>query len=548
MKVLITGGFGFLGQKLCRLILAHGEAVGADEAKHKVSEVLLFDSAPAPPSGLVQDPRVRTASGDVADAATVDALVDQDGIIVFHLASVMSGQGEADFDLCVRVNIQGTRNLLEACRRRKGSKFIFASTGACYGERPEGLPETDATKLLPHTTYGMTKACCELMINDYSRRGFLDGRVARLPTVVPRPEVNSGLPAAFSAVIREPLKGQDVELPVRPDMPHAVCGFRVLVHNLLRLAELPQAVFAGRVDRCMNMPSLSVTLADLEEAVRDVVRDPSRLGRVTYKPDEALCAKLSTFHRDMDASRARGLGMLGDSCASALAVDFAAEYLDPGLLKPVLELRQEPRHNLVLANEAVRVFRTEFPPGDSTLTHAHRVDSLYFFLGGAEVRNTKEGAEPLDDTLAAGEVRYGDHCSCPLVHTVANRGSSGMFCLDVELARFDAEAPTEPAAKRPRASGADPPAGLVLTKERRGARVYELEVPAGSAWHGALPYARMLTVVRSGPTKVLGWPGDGGKGERLLLPADVFFSYGPQELSLEVAGEVPLKLWLVELL
>lgn len=545
MKVLITGGFGFLGRQLCKRILALGELVsGVEEEKSVVSEVVLFDVAAAP-KDLPEDSRVRAVSGNITDAATCATLVDEDNMIVFHLASIMSGQGEKDFDLCFNVNLMGTKSLLDACRARRGSRFIFPSSGACYGERLPG-PETDTVKLLPYTTYGMTKACIELLINDYSRRGFLDGRAARLPTVIPRPEINSGLPAAFSAVIREPLKGQDVTLAIHPDMPHAVCGFRCLVRNVLHLSQLPQAVFSGSVDRTMNMPALRVTLRDMHAAMLSVVQNPDQLGKVKYETDEVQTATLSTFHNDMDATRARSLGFFGDSSAAGIVTDFAAEYLSSALLKPVLELREEPRHNLVLSNSMVKVYRTESFPGDRTLMHAHRVDSLYFFFNGLNVLNEMLGEEPVEDTLSLGEVRYGDHCRCPLVHRITFKGH--MFCLDVELVGFAADATAESAEKQnaerlaKKARVESPPKGLGLTKERPGARVYELTVAIGTSWKAVLPYSKMLWVVK------LGAQTRGSLGDRPLLPADIFFKEGPVEVELHVSGKQSLALWIVELL
>ncbi|CAE7189122.1 denD, partial [Symbiodinium pilosum] len=352
----------------------------------------------------------------------------------------------------------------------------------------------------------MTKACMELLINDFTRRNFVDGRVARLPTVIPRPEPNSGLPAAFSDVLREPLRGRPAVLRLKPDMKHAVCGYRVLIRNLIHLANLPAAAFAESIDRCMNMPALSVTLEDLHKSLLAVVKDPSTLGKISYEPDSELCAKLSTFHQNMDATRARALGMMGDSSAAAIAADFAAEYVDPALLKPVVEIYEEPRHWLAFANEHVRVFRVENPPGDTTLMHVHRVDSLYFFFTAASVQGTKLNEEPKDDVLTCGEVRYGDHGNCLLTHKIYNKGPPVMMCLDVELAGFQNEAPP---AKRPKIESPDLPAGLRLTKERPGARVHNLDLAAGSSWSGRIPFHRALFVVHCGAHV------QGGLGDRL---------------------------------
>ena len=541
MKVIITGGFGFLGLHLCKRILAVGELIGADESAHVVRKLVLFDAG-SPPKDMPRDSRIEVRVGDITNADEVKSLVDEDGIVIFHLASVMSGQGEKDFDICWRVNVEGTRNLLEPCRGRHGCKFVFASSGACFGERSDG-PETDTTKLLPHTSYGMTKACMELVINDFTRRGFVDGRVARLPTVIPRPEPNSGLPAAFSDILRQPLKGEPAVLRLKPDMKHAVCGFRVLVRNLIHLANLPAAAFAESIDRCMNMPSLSVTLQDLAESLLKIVKDPSKLGSITYEPDAELCGKLSTFHKNMDATRARALGLMCDSSAAAIAADFAAEYVDPLLLKPVVEIYEEPRHWLAFSNEHVRVFRVENPPGDTTLMHVHRVDSLYFFFTAAQVQGTKLHEEPKDDILSCGEVRYGDHGNCLLTHKIYNKGPPVMMCLDVELAGFQNAQTDGAAAKRPRTEAANLPTGLRLTKERPGARVHDLDLAAGTSWAGRIPFARALFVVHRGAHV------RGELGDRLLKPGDVFFRDGPIDMKLEVLGKRrDVAIWVVELL
>ena len=218
-----------------------------------------------------------------------------------------------------------------------------------------------------------------------------------------------------------------------------------------------------------------MTTQDLHKSLLAVVKDPSTLGKISYEPDSELCAKLSTFHQNMDATRARALGMMGDSSAAAIAADFAAEYVDPALLKPVVEIYEEPRHWLAFANEHVRVFRVENPPGDTTLMHVHRVDSLYFFFTAASVQGTKLNEEPKDDVLTCGEVRYGDHGNCLLTHKIYNKGPPVMMCLDVELAGFQNKAPP---AKRPKIESPDLPAGLRLTKERPGARVHNLDLAA----------------------------------------------------------------------
>ena len=178
MKIVITGGLGFLGLGIARKLIERDE----------VKSLVLFDVAvpDALPDGL--DGRVTMVAGDISDSSQVTALIDQDDIAVFHLASVVSAGGEKDFDLAMRVNLDGGRNILEACRARKGTpKVIFTSSLAVFGGNAMPDTVTDMTRVVPETTYGMTKAVGEMMINDYTRKGFVDGRAVRLPTVIIRP-------------------------------------------------------------------------------------------------------------------------------------------------------------------------------------------------------------------------------------------------------------------------------------------------------------------------------------------------------------------------
>jgi nucleoside-diphosphate-sugar epimerase len=190
-----------------------------------VTEIVLFDvvDVESPPEDL-SDPRIVFKSGDVSDKQVCTSLVEPD-MAVFHLAGIMSGQGEANFDLCMRVNFEGSRNLMEAVRAHgQCGRFVFASTGAVYGET-DGPEVGDRTKMLPLNTYGCTKAMCEMLVNDYSRKNFLDGRAARLPTVLVRPgKPNAATTSCFSGVVREPLNGIDVALPLTGDLPHAITG------------------------------------------------------------------------------------------------------------------------------------------------------------------------------------------------------------------------------------------------------------------------------------------------------------------------------------
>src|SRR5215813_9668317 len=229
MKVVITGGAGFLGKKLARRLLQQTSLLGAEGRPEPVSEVVLFDVARASGPGL-DDPRLKTVAGDIANFATVQSIV-QGASTVFHFAAVVSAGAEADFDLGYRVNLDGTRNVLEACRALgTNPRVIFTSSLAAFGgDLPPAV--TDDTPLTPQTSYGSQKSIGEFLLRDYTRKGFLRGTAVRLPTIC----VRTGLPnkAAStwaSSVVREPLTGVDVVCPVTPQTIMVVLSPRKTVN------------------------------------------------------------------------------------------------------------------------------------------------------------------------------------------------------------------------------------------------------------------------------------------------------------------------------
>ena len=334
MKVIITGGGGFLGQCLAKEILARGSLRSGTMPQQPVTQLLLADVVEprlfitAPHPAILQ---IRV--GDIADPAFCESLVkleessDSDGLTVFHLGAVMSGTGEADFDLAMSVNLQGTWNVLEAVRKYSAAKtsktnkptFLFTSAGATIGS---GHPAdwvgkddviSDATRAAPHTTYGCTKACCELLLADYSRRDFLDGRGVRLPTVLVRAGApNAATTSCFSGVVREPLRGQDAIMPIGPHVLHAATGYRAAIAGILSVHDAdPKKVdeLLG-FDRTVFLPSRAVSLSQLEVAMRRVVAPESlpNLGKIFYEEDEFLSSVVGGFPTRIDASRALELG------------------------------------------------------------------------------------------------------------------------------------------------------------------------------------------------------------------------------------------------
>ncbi|MEE8534885.1 MAG: NAD-dependent epimerase/dehydratase family protein [Kiloniellales bacterium] len=191
MKVVITGGTGFIGQRLAHRLLEAGRLTGPTGAPEEIDELVLFAQVAPEVRPPGRDERAVLRAGDIADRAAVRALIDRDDVSVFHLASVLSGGGEQDFDLAMRVNLDGGLNVLEACRRRAGRpRLVFASSIAAFGGSAMPARVGDFTKQTPQTTYGTTKAICEQLVNADTRKGFIDGRSARLPTVIIRPGTN----------------------------------------------------------------------------------------------------------------------------------------------------------------------------------------------------------------------------------------------------------------------------------------------------------------------------------------------------------------------
>lgn len=327
MKVVITGGAGFIGLRLAQRLLETGALTGPSGEAEAIDELVLFDieAPPALPPAL--DGKVTILLGEIANRDEIFHLVDRDDIAVFHLASVVSGAGEQDFDLAIRVNLDGGLNVLEALRARGGlPRLVFASSIAAFGGA--GMPPVvgDTVKQTPQTTYGMTKAVCELLVNDYTRKGFLDGRSARLPTVIIRPgKPNLAASSFVSGVFREPLNGEPCVLPVGTGTVMPLLGYRSIVEGLIRLHEVDGAALGD--DRAVSLPSLTVTVAEMIAALKRVAGDRP-LGEITVEPDPFIEAIVETWPQDASYERATALGLPREDSLDQIVEAYIEDYLE----------------------------------------------------------------------------------------------------------------------------------------------------------------------------------------------------------------------------
>jgi NAD(P)-dependent dehydrogenase (short-subunit alcohol dehydrogenase family) len=389
MKVVITGGGGFLGQVLAKEILTNPHLRSVDKTV-KVAQLVIADIVEPKKylidlHSLAKDNNVNLQFivGDVSNLEYCMSLIGttnrssknyagKGALSVFHLGAVMSG---APPDLALRVNLHGTLNMLEATRKWQESNpnsrptFMFASAGATLGagHSADWVSHddtiSDATRAAPHTTYGTTKACAELLMADYSRRGFCDGRGVRLPSVIVRAgEPNAATTSCFSSVVREPLSGKDVALPVGPNVFHAVTGYRSAISGMLAVhAAMPKLVdqVLG-YDRTVFLPTIPVSMKQLEEAMKRVVSSDSvsKLGKVVYEEDEALSSIVASFPTKVDSKRALLLGALPppsiDDIIREYCHDFKSALAEGVVLGEVKEEEQpssviQPNVNRVVA-------------------------------------------------------------------------------------------------------------------------------------------------------------------------------------------------------
>lgn len=299
MRVLVTGAAGMIGRKLVARLVGDGTVAGRDITALDLHDIV----APAKPDARFA---CDIFAGDLSDSAQIATLIGRSPDVVFHLAGIVSGEAEADFDLGYRVNFDGTRALFDAIRLSGTCpRVVFSSSIAVFGGPfPEVIPDEFHT--IPLSSYGTQKLVGEALLTDYSRRGFMDGIGIRLPTICVRPgKANKAASSFFSGIIREPLNGKEATLPVPRSVVHTHASPRSAVEFLVHAAGLSGEAVGPR--RCLTMPGVAVTVGEQIEALERIAgNDLAAL--VRDEPDEAVWALVKNWPTRFEAKRARDLG------------------------------------------------------------------------------------------------------------------------------------------------------------------------------------------------------------------------------------------------
>ena len=324
MKILITGGAGFVGARLARSLLARGSLAG-----RPIERIVLSDQAAAP-ADLLAHAKVEGRVGPLLTHC--EGLRDEAFDGIFHLASAVSGECEADFDLGLRSNLDSTRALLDALRARANAgatpaRLVFSSSVAVYGPDaavPMPALVADETLPTPQTSYGTQKLICEHLIADYTRKGYIDGRAARLMTVTVRPgRPNGAASSFFSGIIREPLAGTEAICPVSPEVSHPVSSPQRTVEGLIAVFEASREAFCGRT--AMNLPGLNVTVAQMLAAL-EAVAGPKVRALVRFERDERIAGIVANWPKGATAGRAARIGLLPEASFEDIIRQYIADH------------------------------------------------------------------------------------------------------------------------------------------------------------------------------------------------------------------------------
>ena len=327
MRVLITGADGFVGRRLVSTLLNHPVLTRGGGDAEPISELILTDRSGWGLRRFAADPRIRIEIGDFCDADFRRALFTRRVDSIFHLAATLTTDAEADFARGMQVNLLTVIDLLEDCRSgAHRPRFIYPSSIAVFGGP---LPDRvdDKVSQTPQTSYGTAKAISELLINDYSRHGFIDGRVLRLPVVLLRPGSPSpSVSDRIASIVREPLHGMDVACPLKPETKIPVASVRCIAAALIKLHEVPADRFGHT--RAMNLPSLTVSVAEMVDALEGFDY-PGPRGKVSWERNDQLQAIVDGWPNCFVSDEASRLGIRSDASFAEILRAYVEDELRP---------------------------------------------------------------------------------------------------------------------------------------------------------------------------------------------------------------------------
>lgn len=316
MRVLILGGGGFLGRKLAKELIENGGL-----AQGELTQLTLMDVAF--PEGMPQDPGLECIEADFSDEGSITNVLQHKPDVIFHLAAIVSGEAEKNFDLGMKINFHASLQLLELCRKLTiHPRIVFSSSCGVFGG--------DVTKVIfdetgpkPRSSYGTEKAMVELLMNDYGRRGFVDARSLRLPTIAIRPgKPNAATSSFVSSIVREPLHGKRASYPVPPETAFWIQSPKRVIQNFIHAANIDEKVLGD--DRVINLPGLTVSVQEMIRTLEQIT-NPEVTSLISYEPDAFLQSIVLTWPPHYDTVNANKLGFVSDTSAEEIIRTYIDE-------------------------------------------------------------------------------------------------------------------------------------------------------------------------------------------------------------------------------